>query len=316
MLDLAIDQQKRLRQALGTFATGVTVVTTVDEEGSPRGFTANSFTSVSLEPPLILVCIANDAATCPVFMGSEHFCVNILAEDQQDIAAVFASQNRTRFEHVTWRAAKYGSPLLDGALTHFECRRTNSIDAGDHAIIIGEVLDYGTSGRSPLVYCSGSYVEFGLLQQAVEAGQHGVATRISAIVNFDGAIPMVRDPGNGNFLLPSADRVGTEADPETLVGKLAANGIDAEIPFVCAVYEDADQNTHNVVFRGTARTVEISRLKDFELIALDDIPWEKLVDQPLKQLLERYLEESEQDAFGLYIGDNMTGKVHPLKAGA
>ena len=315
MLEHTTDPRIRLRQALGTFATGVTVVTTIDAKDKPRGFTANSFTSVSLDPPLVLVCLAKDAATSPVFMNSEYFCVNILAEDQQDIAAVFASQGHDRFENVSWQTALHGSPLLDGALTRFECKRFSTTDAGDHTIIVGEVLDFETSGRSPLVYCSGSYVEFGLLQQAVEAARHGVATRISAIVNFDGAIAMVRNPDTDMLSLPSAERVGSTEDPNTLVGKLAGNGIDAAIPFVCAVYEDSSQNTHNVVYRGSARNVDASRLDNFEFVALDQIPWTRLADEPLKSLLERYLYESEQDAFGLYVGDNVSGNVHPLKTG-
>ena len=103
--------------------------------------------------------------------------------------------------------------------------------------------------------------------------------------------------------------------PDQVHAEYASNGIDAAIPFVCAVYEDSSQNTHNVVYRGSARTIDASRLDDYELVTLDDIPWSKLADNPLQQLLRRYLDEMEQDAFGLYVGDNLMGNVHPVKTG-
>jgi flavin reductase (DIM6/NTAB) family NADH-FMN oxidoreductase RutF len=101
MTDRPIDAMD-LRRALGAFATGVTVVTTVDGDGNPRGFTANSFTSVSLEPPLILVCLAKRAASCPVFQVAESFAVNILSEDQKAVSSAFSSPTADRFGTVDW----------------------------------------------------------------------------------------------------------------------------------------------------------------------------------------------------------------------
>ena len=120
-----LSENRQLRQALGTFATGVTVVTTIDEDAAPRGFTANSFTSVSLDPPLILVCLAKAAATCSTFTNGQRFCVNVLAEDQQDICALFASPVRDRFDQVSWRTGKNGSPIINDVISWFE-RSTSS----------------------------------------------------------------------------------------------------------------------------------------------------------------------------------------------
>ena len=313
MLDVTADPNKKFRQALGTFATGVTVATTIDEQGNPRGFTANSFSSVSLDPPLILICLASDAAGCPVFTNSQLFCVNVLAEDQQHISALFASPSDDRFEQVDWRPCNGGSPIIKGAISWFGCERHDVIDAGDHVILVGKVVEYETSSRSPLIYCSGSYVEFGLLQRAMEVASRGLSTRISAVVNCNGFILMARDATTGKFSLPTAAQVGSSDDVASLSGILAANGIDAAVPFVYAVYEDAHTKTHNVVYRGSAESVDTSKLRDFELVSLDAIPWDDLVDNPLRNLLERYRLESEQDAFGVYVGDSERGEVHTLQ---
>jgi len=305
----------QLRQALGTFATGVTVVTTVDADNAPRGFTANSFTSVSLDPPLILVCLAKAAATFATFSGSEHFCVNILAEDQQDICALFASPVRDRFDEISWRTGTQGCPIITDVISWFECAVHDVIDAGDHIILLGRVIEHEFSSRSPLIYCSGSYVELGLLQRAMETPVSGVSTRISAVVNCAGSIPMIRDTTSGKLSLPVAARVGSASEPDSLIGRLTDHGINSELPFVCSVYEDARSKTHNVVYRGNARTIDNSQLNGFELIPLHDIPWDDLVDTPLRMLLERYLEESEHDAFGVYVGNTESGEVHAIDSG-
>ena len=312
MLDIAVEPTKLFRQALGTFATGVTVVTAIDEQDRPRGFTANSFTSVSLDPPLILVCIASGSAGHAVFTNSDTFCVNVLAEDQQDLSTLFASPGNDRFFEIEWRPGNNGNPIIDGVITNFECDRHNIVDAGDHVILIGKVSNYEASGRSPLIYCSGSYVEFSLMQKAMEVPGSGTTTRISALINCDGKIPMYRESASGKLSLPAAERHGNANEPGSLAGRLATNGLSVTIPFIYAVYRDAISKTHNVVYRGSADRVDTEDLKDFELISLDEIPWDDLVDNALRQLLQRYLEEYERDAFGVYVGDTEQGKVHAL----
>ena len=265
MLDLAVEPTKLFRQALGTFATGVTVVTAIDEQGNPRGFTANSFSSVSLDPPLILICLASGAASCPVFTNSKRFCVNVLGEDQQDIAALFASPSDDRFEKVAWRPCNGGSPIIKGAISWFGCERHNVIEAGDHVIVVGKVVEYESSSRSPLIYCSGSYVEFGLLQRAMEVASRGLSTRISAVVNCNGFILMARDATTGKFSLPTAAQVGNSDDVASLSGMLAANGIDAAVPFVYAVYEDALSKTLSLLPRAAVGPGMVGTAKEFRV---------------------------------------------------
>uniref|UniRef100_UPI0025BA7325 flavin reductase family protein n=1 Tax=Aquabacterium sp. TaxID=1872578 RepID=UPI0025BA7325 len=157
---------KAFRQVLGHYPTGVTVVTTVDAEGVPRGLTANSFTSVSLDPPLLLVCLGKATASHPVFMASTHFAVNVLADTQRDTSNLFASKASDKFEQAAWQPAASGAPLIDDSLAWFDCRVHQRIDAGDHTILIGQVQAMGQRSGRPLGYCQGGYVGLQALPSA------------------------------------------------------------------------------------------------------------------------------------------------------
>ncbi len=150
-------QSGEYRQALGTFATGVTVVTAMSKNGELAGLTANSFTSVSLDPPLILWCLANTSDNLAVFQTAPYFAVNILAADQKDISNHFARKQRDKFQIVSYRAGKGGAPMLDGCVTWLQCRTVSQYVAGDHHVFIGEVEQIETSGREALLYHQGSY---------------------------------------------------------------------------------------------------------------------------------------------------------------
>ena len=131
---------RELRDAFGLFATGVTVVTAVSPNGEPVGTTANSFTSVSLDPPLLLWCLANASSTRPAFAAGAPFAVHVLAHDQRDLALHFARRSREKFEvDGHWRA-KPSPPQVADVLCRFECFVSEVHPAGDHVIIIGEVV--------------------------------------------------------------------------------------------------------------------------------------------------------------------------------
>ncbi|MEO8663709.1 MAG: flavin reductase family protein [Bryobacteraceae bacterium] len=148
---------KEFRRAVGRFLTGVTITTVRDPEGRPHGLTANSFTSVSLAPPLILLCIDTRARLLDHFMQTAYFAVNILSEQQKDLSNQFAKPNIDRFDGVEWMEGRFGSPLLPGSLAHLECRLVQSHEAGDHIILIGEVLQLSHCDGGPLCYFSGAY---------------------------------------------------------------------------------------------------------------------------------------------------------------
>lgn len=143
------------RTALGCFTTGVTLVTTDSPEG-PVGIVANSFTSVSLDPPLVLWCPAKASRRFEHFAGSRRFAIHVLASDQRDIAAAF-SKSKTAFDDVTWSKSHCGMPLLDGALATFECNLHSDHDAGDHKIIVGEVTKCHRRPGKALIFHNGQY---------------------------------------------------------------------------------------------------------------------------------------------------------------
>lgn len=149
---------RTLRDALGCFATGVTIVTASTPEGEPVGLTANSFTSVSLDPPLLLVCIAKSSSSLSTLERSEHFAVNVLHIGQQPVSNVFARPGGDRFAETPWQEGQYGMPLISGALANFECEQYSAHDGGDHVILVGKVLRARYEPRrDPLLYYKGKY---------------------------------------------------------------------------------------------------------------------------------------------------------------
>lgn len=148
---------RKFRQCLGKFATGVTIVTCADESGSPYGITANSFSSVSLEPRLILWNIAKVSNSLQAFLDAEYFAINILARDQQQLSSHFAKSDHTLFETVAIDRSRENVPLIPGTLACFECRTHQIHDCGDHYIVVGEVLRFVSSEREPLLFFSGNY---------------------------------------------------------------------------------------------------------------------------------------------------------------
>ncbi|HEY8357165.1 MAG TPA: flavin reductase [Ramlibacter sp.] len=161
----AVDTRE-LRRVLGAFVTGVTVVTTIDAQGRPYGVTANSFTSVSLDPPLILWNQALKAPSHPAFRDAPHFAVNILAEDQVWVSQRFATPAADKFAAVPVRSGIGGVPLIEGCAAYLECRKEANYPGGDHAIFMGRVEKFGHGARKPLVFGNGRY----LLAQPHEMG--------------------------------------------------------------------------------------------------------------------------------------------------
>lgn len=150
--------QRTLRDALGCFATGVTVVTCIDAGGGPCGLTVNSFTSVSLEPPLLLVCIAKRARCAPALANAPHFAVNVLQTGQQPASIRFSTRDEDRFGTTPWSCGETGAPVLMESLCVFECERHAVHDGGDHDILVGRVIRASFDPNlDPLLYFRGRY---------------------------------------------------------------------------------------------------------------------------------------------------------------
>ena len=145
------------RRALGQFASGVTVVTTLDKDGGPLGLTVSSFCSVSLEPPLVLVCIDDRSETHDGFEASKVFGVSILTEGQEEWSDRFAFGGSEKFTGVDLLRGEQGVPLVPGALAHIECRIEAALPGGDHTIYVGEVLRLSVAPGRPLLYHASGY---------------------------------------------------------------------------------------------------------------------------------------------------------------
>jgi flavin reductase (DIM6/NTAB) family NADH-FMN oxidoreductase RutF len=149
---------RTLRDALGCFATGVTVVTALDDQGRPAGLTVNSFTSVSLEPPLLLVCVHKQAAAAAPLTGAASFAINVLQTGQQPASITFSTRGEDRFGCTPWSRGESGAPILGDSLCVFECERFAVYDGGDHHILVGQVVKASfDAGLDPLLYFRGSY---------------------------------------------------------------------------------------------------------------------------------------------------------------
>lgn len=152
------ETSREFREALGRFATGVTVVTCQSDEG-PVGITANSFASLSLDPPLVLWSPARASKRFASFEKAEHFAIHILADDQMNVCQGFARDGYD-FGSFDWETNEENVPLLNGCLARFECLRHAVHDGGDHAIIVGRVLDAAVRDGAPLVFAKGAYGKF------------------------------------------------------------------------------------------------------------------------------------------------------------
>ncbi|WP_340586909.1 flavin reductase [Erythrobacter alti] len=153
------DDQRNFRNALGSFATGVTIATTKDGDGNPIGVTASSFNSVSVDPPLVLWSLAKNSHSRAAFCQSGHFAVHVLSASQENLSNRFARSGEDKFSDVAWSPGKLDSPVLDEHAALFQCRTRHQYEGGDHIILVGEVVEYETREEAPLLFHGGSYAE-------------------------------------------------------------------------------------------------------------------------------------------------------------
>ena len=163
----AVDQ-RAFRDALGSFVTGVTIVTTRGAGGTDIGLTANSFNSVSLDPPMVLWSLALNSSNLPAFRTAQWWAVHILASEQESLSARFAQRSDQKFAGLAVSRGPGDIPLLEGCAARFICRQAYEYEGGDHAIFVGQVLEFDRAGRPPLIYHEGRYGR--VIAEAQEAG--------------------------------------------------------------------------------------------------------------------------------------------------
>ncbi len=152
---------EEFRTLMSRFPTGITVATAVDDRGVPHGMTASAVSSVSLEPPILLICVDRSADFHPVISQAQRFALTILADDQESLSRRFAAELDDRFDGVRHVTGPHGLPLLEGAVAHILCERTGAHEVGDHTVFFGRVFGGQVFNRSPLIHFRGGYSAVG-----------------------------------------------------------------------------------------------------------------------------------------------------------
>lgn len=298
----------KLRQAFSTFMTGVTVVTALDSEGHPVGFTANSFTSVSLDPPLLLVCPGKSMHLFEVFSECEHFAVNILSESQQDISNTFATDSGDRFAKVGWTKDQQGCPLIDGVAATFSCQTYQRVDAGDHVILIGQINEFQSLASRGLGYSNNGYFSLGMEQKAQEAPAVERALKVGAIIEHDDCILLERT--EEGLRLPEAPvEVGRSARA-CIKDRLSDAGLDVKLGQVYSIFDSRKFGAAFTYYRAHADNTQTGGLGEY--IPVRELAAQQYISDSHGSMMKRYVLERENGIFGVYVGDEDGGDLHVL----
>jgi flavin-dependent trigonelline monooxygenase, reductase component len=297
---------RMLRSAFGTFMTGVTVVTARDTDGAPVGFTANSYTSVSLDPPLLLVCPARSLSSFPTFAYCERFAVNVLADDQQDVSHVFATLRGDRFDQVRWHADAGGTPLISGAVASFSCRAHQRVEAGDHIVLIGLIESFEVNGGNGLGYANGSYFSLAMERRAEALARDPRASWVGGVIEHQGHVLLSRN--GAGWQPPRVTASGRTGSLAALRAHLEHHGLSVTLGPVYSIYDDSAGNETLTWYRASAADSNTGGLGEYLPVdTLDDLPW---ATSAVADMMRRYRLERQQGMFGLYVGDEREGDVH------
>lgn len=295
---------RALRNAFGSFMTGVTVVTAHGKDGEPIGFTANSFTSVSLDPPMVLVCLAKTSGNYDALVTADGFAVNILAETQIDVSNTFARPVEDRFATVDWKNGPHGSPVLAGVSAWFDCAMHKTVEAGDHVILIGTVMGFAHSAYPGLGYASGAYVTPTMTAEAL--AQNGSLV-VSALIERDGEVLLIKDE-NGGLSLPKAV-VTDQGTTAAVQGLIDAAGVTAQPGFIYSVYEEEGRKRHHIAFLcSAAQGTPVHGM----FVPLTATALGAVSDPAVSAMLERLGREASIGSFGIYYGNQNSGEVRPI----
>lgn len=298
-----------LRKAFSTFMTGVTVVTTLDSEGSPVGFTANSFSSVSLDPPLLLVCPGKSMHLFEVFNECEHFAVNILSEFQQDISNTFATDSGDRFANIGWASDKQGCPLIDGVAATFSCQTFRRVDAGDHIILMGQINEFQLLASRGLGYSNNGYFSLGMEQRAQDAPAVERALKVGAIIEHDDCILLERTEQGLRPPEVTVD-VGRSARA-CMQGQLRGAGLDVKLGQVYSIFDSRKFGAAFTYHRAHAENRHTGGLGEY--IPVSELTTQQYVSDMHETMMKRYVLERENGIFGVYVGDEDDGDLHVLR---
>jgi flavin reductase (DIM6/NTAB) family NADH-FMN oxidoreductase RutF len=300
---------RALRDAFGRFMTGVTVVTTRDAQGAPVGFTANSFTSVSLDPPLLLVCPGRFLSSFEAFAACSHFAVSILAEGQEEVSNTFAGFKGDRFARVPHVFDAEGCAHVKEAVATFSCVAHNKVDAGDHMILLGAVTGFEATDRAPLGYKRGQYFSLGL-ERAAQTG-HGLKKICGALLQSGDAVVLEATPQG--YRPPQTDLPAQRDLAKTLSDALSAQHMPARIGPVYSVFDDQAAGHHYAYLLAYATAeLRLSITTRLEAVPISRLPELRYASPAIATMMHRFAQEAQTRDFTLYLGDAEAGDTHSL----
>lgn len=295
-----------LREAFGSFMTGVTVVTAVSDAGAPVGFTANSYASVSLDPPMLLVCPSKSLTSFPVFNACKHFVVNILSENQQDISNIFATSKEDRFGQISWQGDDWNCPIIDDVAASFCCSAHSRFDAGDHIVLMGEINQFQCTGSAGLGYSKEGYFSLGLERKAVVLPRSDRKAIAGAIIEFGGRILVEKTPVGVSLPQVEAKRgQGVFTAISALVGDA---GVNVEFGPVYSIFENKTSGEIFTFYRCAAEAEISGDLGEF--VAIEELRDQAFTSAAHTKMMQRYFLEHKSGVFALYVGDDAHGEVH------
>ncbi|MDA2893316.1 flavin reductase family protein [Mycolicibacterium sp. BiH015] len=307
------DELARFRRALGSFLTGVTVITTRDAQGRDRGLTVNSFTSVSLDPPLVLFCIDRGAASCAAFMGASGYVVHVLGSHQQDLAKVFASKSPDKFAGLQVGRSSTGVAILADAHAVLDCAAYEVVEVGDHAVIIARVEAFEIADQRPLGFYQGAMRSFHTENESARSATAGVARLavVWLVEMLDGEIVLRCD--RGRTVLPFSVVSTGELDGARLAKVATATlGAPVAIEFLYSVY-GSPSDALTLVYRGRVHpSAEHGALAAGHVLMAAGEAALLVSDDTERSVLERYVAERGDLRFGIYAGSDETGSVATL----
>ncbi len=300
--------KRALRNAFGSFMTGVTVVTALDQDKAPIGFTANSFTSVSLDPPLLLISLAKSSSNLAIFEAADGFAVNILSEQQRGLANVFASKVEDRFAKVAWFRSPDGRPLLKDVCAWFDCSMHQQVDAGDHLLLIGHIQAFEHDReRDGLGYVRGAFYHPSLIERASASLRSDKPVSVTAVIDREDHVYLERAEDD-SLRLPRLPLHAGEGHPQAYRRLLGSLGLTASIGFLFSVYADAEGQRQTVAYRCVS---EDGTPIGGRFFAQEEIDFDALSDPDTRFVLQRYFGEKSRGNYGIYFSDHL---LSPEKA--
>ena len=285
-------------------------MTTIDSDDAKYGLTANSFTSVSLDPPLVLICLDHQSRSLVALRESGVFAVNIVSESQRDLSMTFASSASDKFDGVETFAATTGAAIFPDSVAWLDCRMTDIISAGDHDVVVGQVVDMAETTALPLGYYRGSFFNVSDEQSAPDTAGQAV---FGVIVEYNGGVLLCRNKDTGKWSFPE----GPAGESELPLGGLREMLLDAGVPttlsFLYSVAEIPHSKYAMLLYRGElSGPPRIVDRDNWKLFDAADVPWDEIRDYETEMTLKRYFKERSSGRFGLFADTGNGGRIAPI----